>query len=72
MSVRSTEAILHEIAVNVIHSKHSVFLYAVADAYLRADSENEKILRPAWLVLIDKYGLDKEYKLSQEGQEARV
>jgi hypothetical protein len=68
MSVRSTEAILHEIAVNVIHSKHSVFLYAVADAYLRADSENEKILRPAWLVLIDKYKLDKEYEPTQAAE----
>jgi len=68
MRVRSTEAILHEIAVNVIHSKHSVFLYAVADAYLRADSENEKILRPAWLVLIDKYKLDKEYEPTQAAE----
>jgi len=56
----STEDILHKIAVNVVHSNHIDFLKTFADAYLRADQENEKILRPAWLVLIDKYGLDKE------------
>jgi len=56
----STEDILHKIAVNVVHSDHIDFLKHFANAYLGADSENEKILRPAWLVLIDKYGLDKE------------
>jgi len=56
----SPEDILREIAVNVVHSDHGDFLKTFADAYLRADQENEKILRPAWLVLINKYGLDKE------------
>ena len=58
----STEDILLKIAVNVVHSDHGSFLRTFADAYLKADQENEKILRPAWLVLIDKYKLDKEYE----------
>lgn len=53
---------LREIAVHAVHSNHGDFLKACADAYLRADQENEKILRPAWLMLIEKYRLDKELK----------
>jgi hypothetical protein len=56
--------------VHVVHSQHGSFLLAFADAYLRADPENERILRPAWLVLIDKYGLDKECELAQGEQKA--
>ena len=58
--ITTAGSILREIAVNVVHSDHGDFLKTFADAYLRADQENEKILRPAWLVLINKYGLDKE------------
>ena len=64
----STEDILREIAVNVVHSNHINFLKNFANAYLGADSENEKILRPTWFLLINKYGLDKECELAQ-GQE---
>lgn len=53
---------LREIAVRVFHSNHCNCLKVFADAYLKADKENEKILRPAWLVLIEKYRLDKELK----------
>jgi len=67
----STEDILREIAVNAVHSKHGDFLRVFADAYLRADQENEGILRHAWLCLITKYGLDEECEIAQ-GQEARV
>lgn len=67
----STEDILRSIAVNVVHSKHGDFLRVFADAYLRADLENEKVLRHTWLVLITKYGLDEESELAQ-GQEARA
>ena len=64
----STERVLHAIAVDVVNSNHGDFLKTFADAYLRADRANERILRPAWLVLVDKYQLDKEYKSTQAAE----
>ena len=61
---------MHAIAVRVVNSQHGGFLRTFADAYLRADQENERILRPAWLVLVDKYGLDEECELAQGEYEA--
>ena len=52
---------LREIAVHVVNSKHGDFLRVFADAYQRADRENEAILRDAWIRLVLKYGLDAEY-----------
>ncbi|GAH92987.1 unnamed protein product, partial [marine sediment metagenome] len=39
-----------------------------ADAYLLADSENEQVLRPAWMQLIDKYLLDNHGVVQGEGE----
>jgi hypothetical protein len=60
---------MHAIAVHVVSYKHGCFLQTFALAYLRADQENERILRPAWLVLVDKYDLDREYEAAQRRQE---
>jgi len=48
---------LHKIAWDVVHGKQNLFLVDSANAYLRAGKENEKILRPAWLKMIEKYNL---------------
>lgn len=56
---------LNEIAVNVVKSSRGSFLKAFADAWLKADPENKDILRPAWIVIIDKYQLDQEYEETQ-------
>ena len=50
---------LDYIAVEVSSSKEGDFLKAFALAWQLADSFNKRILTPAWLVLIDKYGLEK-------------
>lgn len=60
---------LREIAVHVYNSDHGDFLKAFADAYTRADPYNERILRQAWLTLIQKYGLEEEYERAQRGRE---
>ena len=60
---------MHAIAVHVVNSQHGDFLRTFADAYLRADQENEKILRPAWLALVDKYDLDPEYEAEERRRE---
>ena len=52
--------ILNKIAVHVYNGNYGSFLKAVADAWLCTNAENKRILRPAWVVLIDKYNLDKE------------
>lgn len=41
--------------------KHGSFLTTFAEAMMRADDENEKILLPAALALIEKYPKLKEY-----------
>lgn len=52
--------LLDRIAHRVFYSRHGGFLRKFADAWLHADAENKRILKPAWLILIDKYGLDDE------------
>ncbi|MBA7685888.1 hypothetical protein ES703_94319 [subsurface metagenome] len=51
---------LDDIARNIINSRHGSFLKSIADAWLRADRDNKQILKPAWVTIIEKYGLDKE------------
>ena len=51
---------LSEIAIHVIHSNHGSFLKVMADAWLRADYANKRILKPAWAAIVTKYDLDKE------------
>jgi hypothetical protein len=53
---------LDRIAVYVSNSRHGDFLKTFATCWQFADMENKAILRPAWMVLIKKYELDKEYK----------
>jgi len=50
--------ILNKIAIEVVNDQsQSMFLRRFADAWLLTDAENKRILRPAWLVLIEKYRL---------------
>ncbi|MCK4698462.1 MAG: hypothetical protein KAT53_09210 [Dehalococcoidia bacterium] len=51
------EEVLHTVALRVYNGDYGLFLKTFADAYLHADSENEKILYPAWRQLIEKYDL---------------
>lgn len=51
---------LNEIAIHVVHSDHGSFLRSLAEAWLRADSFNKRILMPAWAVIVVKYSLDEE------------
>ncbi len=60
---------LHKIAIHVVNSNHGSFLKVFADAYLRADRDNERILHDVWISLISKYNLDKEFL---EEKEARL
>lgn len=53
--MESVDEVLRSIAVRVYHGDHGGFLRTFADAYLLADKENKKILRPAWMQIIDKY-----------------
>ena len=56
--MESVNDVLRGIALRVYHGDHGGFMRTFADSYLLADSENEKILRPAWMQLIDKYLLE--------------
>lgn len=60
--MESVGEVLRSIAVKVYRGGQGAFLSSFADAYLLADSENEKILRPAWMQLIDKYLLDMKVR----------
>lgn len=55
------QAALQIIAIEVSNSKHGDFLKHVANAWLIADRQNKLILKATWVVLIEKYRLDKEY-----------
>ncbi len=59
--MRKADAILMIIAVEVSNSNHGDFLKNIAAAWQRAEPDNRRILRPTWLVLIEKYKLDTEY-----------
>ena len=50
---------LDKIAVEVSYSKEGDFLKVFAQAWQLADPFNKRILKPAWLILIEKYGLEK-------------
>ena len=61
----SVDEMLDGIAVNVSLSDHGDFLKTFAKAWQMADPFNKRILKPAFLVLIEKYRLDKEYEPTQ-------
>ena len=63
--MESVNEVLRGIALQVYHGDHGGFMRTFADAYLQADSENEQVLRPAWMQLIDKYLL-KNHGFVQE------
>ena len=54
--------LLNEIAVHVVDSDHGSFLKALADAWLRADPFNKRILRPAVKAIAVKYALEEEVR----------
>lgn len=51
---------LSEIAVQVYESDRSLFLKTLADAWLKADWSEKRILRPAWAAIVVKYSLEEE------------
>ena len=56
----SISDVLDRIAIEVVNDQgQSMFLRRFADAWLLTDAENKRILRPAWLVLIEKYRLEE-------------
>ena len=65
--MESTKDILRGIAFRVYHGDHGGFLRTFADAYMLADSENELVLRPAWMHFIDKYLLENHGVVQEEG-----
>ena len=52
--------LLDNIAVRVVHSRHGAFLKKFAAAWLHADAFNKRIIRVAWVLLIEKYDLQKD------------
>jgi len=64
----SVDEILDSIAVNVSLSNHGDFLKAFAKAWQMADPSNKGILKPAFLTLIEKYGLDGEHEPTQAAE----
>ncbi len=51
---------LIEIACAVYNSDRSDFLKTFADAWLKADKSNKRILKPAWSAIVVKYALGNE------------
>ena len=51
---------LNEIAINVHHGDRGSFLKAIADAWLKADPSNKRILMPAWAAIVTKYDLEED------------
>ena len=66
--MESVNEVLRGIALRVYHGDHGGFMRTFADAYLLADSENEQVLRPAWMQLIDKYLLMNHGVVQEEGE----
>jgi len=56
-----TDAILSIVAVEVGSSNHGSFLKHMAAAWQSADRQNKPIIKPAWLVIVDRYKLEEEY-----------
>jgi len=59
--MNSTDAILTIIAVEVENSNHGDFLKTLAKAWQLADRDNRPLIKPAWVVIADKYKLADEY-----------
>jgi len=56
----SVSDILNRIAIEVSGDPgRSEFLRRFAEAWLLANGENKGVLRPAWLVLIDRFRLEE-------------
>ena len=56
----SISDVLDRIAIEVVNDQgQSMFLRRFANAWLLANGESKGILRPAWLVLIEKYRLEE-------------
>ncbi|MBL7167272.1 hypothetical protein ISS40_01235 [Candidatus Bathyarchaeota archaeon] len=56
----SVSDILDRIAIEVSEDpSQSEFLRKLAEAWLLANGENKGVLRPAWLVLIDRFRLEE-------------
>ena len=66
--MESVNDVLRGIAIRVYHGDHGAFLRTFADSYLLADSENEQVLRPAWMQLIDKYLLEDNGDVQEEAE----
>ena len=56
----SVSDILDKIAIEVSKDpSQSEFLRKLAESWLLANGENKGVLKPAWLVLIDKFRLEE-------------
>jgi hypothetical protein len=64
----SVDEMLDSIAVNVSLSNHGDFLKTFAKTWQMADPFNKRILKPAFLILIEKYRLDKECEPTQAAE----
>lgn len=51
---------LDDVARAVYDGRRGSFLKTYADAWLRADPENKRLMTPVWRVLIDKYRLERD------------
>lgn len=59
-AVVGVDSKLNAIAIKVFLSDKGLFLTTMAKAWLAADYDNRRILRLAWMKLIEKYNLGKE------------
>lgn len=53
---------LEEIALEVYHGDRGSFVKAMADAWLKADLSNKRILQPVWRAIVTKYGLEEDLR----------
>lgn len=60
MGGRIDPCILDDIIHKLYNTKNSAFINAMIDAWSKADADDKRILTPAWVTIIEKYGLDKE------------
>ena len=56
---------LDDVARAVVYSSHGDFLKSFANAWLRADMWNKRILREAWERLVEKYDLVRDLELDR-------
>ena len=51
---------LDAIARFCLNGRYGGFIQAFADAWLKADAENKRLMWPVWVTLVEKYDLADE------------